>query len=153
MSGFFGQSSATIVSSDGYQGLAQTLFTELTEDGYTIAREPNFATLLSQSIVTSGGNLVINFSASFGANTSISGVIFRVLLDGVLQRSVSTGFSGEQQTQSVSITVHRTVTSDIHNIDIQWGKSIRDNKFSTIYILAGTETNTYHASLLVQEVE
>lgn len=153
MSGFISSGFVATTTTDGYQGLAQTVFTELIEDGYTIACDPNFSTLLSQTIITSGGNLVINFSASFGANTTLADVVFRVLIDGALQRAVATGFDGSHTTQSVSIVIHRTVTSDTHTIEIEWGKGNKDSKFATIYILAGTETNGYHASLLLQEVE
>lgn len=155
MSGFIGGGGgATVPATDGYQGLAQTVFIELVQDGYTIARDPNFSTLLSQTIITSGGNLIVNFSASFGANTSLRDVIFRVLIDGILQRAVASGYDSSHLTQSVAIIVHRdNITADTHTIAIEWGKGKEDQKFASVYILADTEGNSYHASLLIQEVE
>lgn len=153
MSGFISGGTSSTVTTDGYQGLAQTIFVELIEDGYTIARDPNFSTLLSQAIITSGGNLVISFSASFGANTSLKEAMFRLLIDGSVYRVVGSGYDSAHITQAVAIILHTPITADAHTISVEWGKSKLDQKLTSLYILAGTETNGYHASLLIQEVE
>jgi len=139
---------------DGYEGLAQTLFVELSQDGYTTAREPIcYSTLLSESILTSGGNLSLSFSVSFGANSRVLGAIFRVLVDGTLQRATSADIDGVQTTQSASIVVHKEVNAGTHTIAVEWAKSTKDSRFTELYCLPLTEANFYHASLLIQEVE
>jgi len=139
---------------DGYEGLAQTLFVELEEDGYTTANEPIcYTTLLSETILTSGGNIVANFSVSFGANSRVFGAIFRLLIDGVLQRATSADIDGTQTTQSASIVYYTTISSGVHTVSVEWCKSTKDSRLIELYSLPATEPNFYHASLLIQEVE
>lgn|SRR5574337_1253329 len=154
MSGFIGNGNTTIISSggDGYGGVVQSLFVDLIQDAYSTAVEPNFSTLLSKNITTSGGDILANFSASFGSNTTLDGVIFRMLVDGVVEKTVSCSCSTNYSFETVSLILQKSVSLSTHTISIEWAKNYNSNEFTCIWILADKYSG-YHSSLIIQEIK
>jgi hypothetical protein len=133
-------------------GLRQTRFVELSVDASTTAVAPAYATLLSRSIVTTGGALSILTTVALGALPAdpLTDASIRVLLDGVAQRAavevVGAGING---TMAI-VLLRRGAPAGSHIVRLQWARL--SAAAATMLCFPVTLPNAHHASLQVQEV-
>jgi hypothetical protein len=136
------------LGSPGSGGLVQTRTNDLATDAST--NSTSFVTLLSVSITTSGGNIVIRGSISGSFSNANRNMFMQVLLDGVVVQGAgacnnSSGSSGF----TCSLLARQTAAVGTHTIVLQW----RNGTSSTTMSCHPASTPSQeHAALHVEEV-
>lgn len=130
---------------------AQVVSVELDVDASTTVVDPAFATLLSLPITTSGGDLLMWFTA---AVHSSAGVLpeFRLLLDGTLLASASTILL-IGVTNSVAIFWRSIgVVAGAHTITVEWSKVLGEPAATFLLASPVTLPNREHVHIVAVEL-
>lgn len=139
---------ATIARSDHvHRGvLLQTIFAEISAD--TTTTSATFVDLISQSITTTGGNLIIQFTTS-ASNTNIGKLItFRITVDAVAKRGTQINPGAPNAAESAAINIKVIgLSAGVHTIAIQWKRDANTARIAPV-----TAPDSEHASLIISEV-
>lgn len=123
----------------------QTVFTEINVN--TTTTSTIFADLLTQSITTSGGNLIIHFTCSASNSNAGKLVNFRITVDGISKRGTQIRVSSANDAESASIITKITGLSiGNHIVKVQW---LTDANTASIQPVLRPDVE--HASLLITE--
>ena len=126
----------------------QSVFADLLIDTTTVSTV--FVPLLSASItITTGGILLVRFSASASNSNNNNQVIFRLLIDGVAKHGAAlVSASGATNVGGASLVYRQTgLAVGLHTVDIQWRVSGTTGRIRPV-----TNPDLESASLLVEEV-
>lgn len=132
--------------STGASGVSQTAFARLAVDKTT--NSAIYSTLISTSITTTGGDLLVWFSCSSSNDTNnVHGNVFAVFVDGVKQQSAGFTSNGAAHHECVAINVKVTgLAAGAYTVAVQWktdGGTLRCTPLSD---------DDDSASMIIQEV-
>lgn len=126
--------------------LLQTTFAEITAN--TTTSSLTFVDLLTQSITTTGGDLLIYFTVSASNTTVNRSISFRITVDAVSKRGTNIFSPSANTAASASIAIKVTgLSASTHTVKVQWLTSA-----NTARIDPAGAPDTEHASLIVNEV-
>jgi hypothetical protein len=132
--------------------LVQTVFADLTADVFTSSTAyVNIPGLTTTLTTKAGDELIIQYDASFEANTGPGAAAFRITVDGTpVPGSYSGSAPGAGLLSNVSAITEVPITAGSHTVAVQW-VSLFGFPLD-INAATGANTQGYGASLSVQEV-
>lgn len=103
-----------------------------------------YATLLTATITSRQPYLLVHLSASGVQISSLGGVYFQILVDGVVAKGLYCTVPGGYAF-SVAQVLRVAVAAGPHTVTVQWKSSVANARIAPVTV------NEEHASLLIQE--
>lgn len=128
----------------GTGAVVQSFFDELTVD--TTTTSTTFVDLLTRAITTDATNILVLVTAGASNTNSDKFVAFRITVDGVAVRAVSsTGKSNNAETHA--ILCKKAVSAGAHTVKLQWKVEVNTGQIRPV-----AAVDTEHCSMQTQEV-